>query len=134
MKKTYPSRVSAPLAIICYGLLFGIFVPLMLHAFNVPVFLLFLFLQWLITRIFFGISYTIDGNELIVKSLFFNRRYDVRKITKISPSHHLIFSPAASLDRLELQMGNETLLVSPRQEQCFIEQICEVNPHVVVKA
>ena len=134
MKTTYPSKVSKALAIFCYGILFAVFIPVIIYDFNIPVLLLFLFFQWLITKALFDIRYTIDGHELIVKSLFFNRRYDIRQITKISPSHNLLSAPAASLNRLDIEIGKEKLLISPRQEQLFIEQICEINPDVVVKA
>ena len=135
MKTTYNSKVSKALAILSYGLLFGCFVPAILHDFNIPILLLFLFLQWLITQALFGIAYTIDGHELRVKALMYNKVFDIRKIKRISSSHNLLSAPAASVNRLEIKFDNEEkLLISPRREQLFIEQICEINPDVVVKA
>ena len=134
MKTTYTTKVSNILVLLCYGPLIGGFVPFLIYDFNIPIFLLFLFLQWLVTQALFGITYTIEGHELSVKALFYNKVFDIRKITLIKPSHNLLSAPAASVNRLQIHFGKQTLLISPRREQLFIEQICEINPNVVVKA
>lgn len=79
--------------------------------------------------------YTINGNSLTIKCGFlFNKTIDISSIKKISETNNPISSPATSIDRLEITYGKyNSVIISPKQKQQFINDITTLNPKVEVK-
>ena len=53
---------------------------------------------------------------------------------KITETNNALSSPATSLDRLEITYGKfDSVIISPKQKQEFINDITTLNPNVEVK-
>lgn len=79
--------------------------------------------------------YTIDHKTLRVQSgLFDKRQFDIDRITEIARTTSLESAPAASLNRIRLRLDKrQTLILSPRQQQAFIDHLLRINPRIIVK-
>lgn len=89
----------------------------------------------LIVVLFASLRYVIDGNVLYVRSFPFTRgtAYDLTKLKSISNTRTLLSSPALSLKRIKLDFGvGMPLVISPRAQEVFIDEILRVNPNVEV--
>lgn len=77
----------------------------------------------------FSFKYVIDGEYLIVKSgFFFSQRFFIEDLRSITPTRTILSAPAASLDRLELNFGDVSVVVSPKDKDGFIECIRSKAP------
>ncbi len=135
MTKVYKSKIGIELVIpliLIFGTVLFLFVSEKRSWIGVAIILPVIFF---VIHIFATTNYTINGNSLIVKSGFiFNKTIDINTIKKISETNNPISSPAASIDRLELLYGKyESVLISPKQKQDFINNILLLNPNVEVK-
>ena len=84
-------------------------------------------------NIFFGTHYTInEKKELMVKcGIIYHSKIDISSIKSISKTWNPISSPAPSLDRLEIKYGKwDSVIVSPREKQAFIQALQEINPDI----
>lgn len=82
-----------------------------------------------------GTYYKIDNNVLLIKCGFFFRwDIDISSIVSIKKTRNPISSPALSLDRLEISFdnGSETVIISPKNKQDFIQTIKSLNSKVLV--
>jgi hypothetical protein len=89
----------------------------------------------LVLYIFYSIRYTIDGQFLHMKVGFYKYPpIDIHKIRYIDLTNSWHSSPAASLDRMNLQCGKMgTFTVSPADKETFVQMLLAVNPDIVVK-
>jgi hypothetical protein len=79
----------------------------------------------------FTLRYTIDGNELIVRTGPLRWRILISEISAITPTHDPIASPAMSLARLRIEYGNKkSVLISPRDKEGFLRQIKAIQAAV----
>ena len=79
----------------------------------------------------FTLRYTIDGNQLIVRSGPLKWRIPISEISAITPTHDPIASPAMSLARLRIEYGNKkSVLISPRDKEGFLRQIKAIQAAV----
>ena len=97
------------------------------------------FLINLITALFIAYTllttqYTINKNQLRIQCGFlYDETLAIDNIISISETSNPISSPAASLDRLELKLGNSySVLISPKEKDDFIDHILQINPAVKV--
>ena len=83
-----------------------------------------------------SIRYRIDGNELVVYTLFIPSSYPIDKIKEIKPTNSILSAPATSLthrlaitftDRKVLK-SSMPLVISPVRQDQFIKQLLAVNP------
>ena len=83
----------------------------------------------------FGIHYTIDEDKLIVSDLFFVKEtYELKKLKSITNTYNPVSSPAASLRRIKLDFGcGHPLIISPANQDIFIDEILRINPNVQVE-
>lgn len=97
-----------------------------------PVMAFILFLAFLIGKLFTGIEYIIDGDELIIKSSFlFTSKIAISSIKSVAKSRNPLSAPAASLDRLEIKYGKyDYALVSPKNKIEFINELLARNPNI----
>lgn len=81
-----------------------------------------------------SIKYVIEGTTLKIYSLwFFHQDIDIMSIRKIEPSRSILSSPAGSLKRLAIHFGKyDTILISPRNQQVFLEQIKRINNKIII--
>lgn len=74
---------------------------------------------WILTTTY----YTLDDVELIVRSGPFKWRIPVAEIRTISKTSNPLSSPALSLDRLRIEYGKRSIMISPEDRDAFIEDI-----------
>lgn len=104
----------------------GEIVPAIVHA------VIFVFLL----SIFLTIRYYIDPESKTLKIKVCglpSGSVDLTQVREIRKSHSILSSPAASLSRICLDVkGGPDVLVSPRYQQDFLEEIKKINPDVKI--
>ena len=128
MKTVYKSKIGLELAIPLI-LLFG---TILCFSWLTAVALLPIVI--FIVHLFRTTIYTIDGDNLIIKSSFLvNETIDINAIKVISETKNLLSSPATSFERLEITYGKyDSVLVSPKLKKEFIAEITSINKNVMV--
>jgi hypothetical protein len=93
----------------------------------------------LLSSVFFGhilttIYYEVKNEILIVKcSFIFKTSINIRSIKTIRESGSILAAAAASLDRLEILYNeSDSILISPREKEKFIEHLLSINPNIIV--
>jgi hypothetical protein len=76
--------------------------------------------------------YVIDGDTLVIRSSFITWRVPIREITSVTPTRSALSSPALSLDRLRIEYGKKTILISPEDRERFLAALRRVNPAITV--
>jgi hypothetical protein len=76
--------------------------------------------------------YVVEGDTLIIRSMGLTWRVPIRDIRSITPSRSAISSPALSLDRLRIDYGKKSILISPADRNRFIAALRSVNPAISV--
>lgn len=86
-----------------------------------------------ILHMFFNTIYTIDNERLHITCGFFRyNSINIMEIKKISKSHNMISSPAASFDRIEISYGKfEEIIISPKHKLKFSEDLQKINPGII---
>lgn len=132
--KIYKSKVSFAMLIIIFIILSGSFFSAFQSLQIVPI-MIYLLLNVLIIFLFFSTKYIISGNNLNIKTSFLvNTNIDVLTIKKITASNNPISAPASSLDRLEIFYNKfDSVLISPKNKQEFVNDLLRVNPNIEVK-
>lgn len=92
-----------------------------------------------IVTIYIGTYYCIEGDKLIVYTMFFKQSYPIDKIAVIEPTKSVLSAPALSLvhriairftDRKVLKSAMP-LIISPVRQREFISQLKAINPRIV---
>lgn len=90
---------------------------------------------------FFSIWYEIDGEELVIYQFFRPSRFPISKIKEIAPTKSILSAPATSLkcriaisfiDRKVLK-SSMPLIISPANQDKFIETLLSINPNIKIK-
>jgi len=76
--------------------------------------------------------YVIEGDTLVVRSGFIRWRVPIRQIVSITPTRSPASSPALSLDRLRIDYGHKSILISPEERERFLAALRSVNPAIEV--
>jgi len=86
-----------------------------------------------IIHLFATTYYTINGNELYIRSGFIvNVTIDIATITKIESTNTILSSPALSFDRLEVFYNHyDSIVISPGDKAKFVEQLRRINPNII---
>lgn len=80
----------------------------------------------------FGIKYTIEGKVLRVHySFFYSERINIDEITEIANTHTFLSAPAASLDRVKITYGKKYVILSPKDKQMFVKQLCDMSANQI---
>jgi len=79
--------------------------------------------------------YTIDGNDLNVKSGFLIQlTIPIESIRKIAETNSLLSAPAMSLDRLEIYYRKtDSVIISPKDKIAFINHLKSIHPLIEVE-
>jgi hypothetical protein len=85
---------------------------------------------WLVVGAFtIPMLYVITPAELLVRGgLFWRVRVPLKQITSVLPSSSAFASPAWSLDGLEVCWDGRRLLISPRDQQRFLDELRSRTP------
>ncbi|MBQ0142149.1 MAG: PH domain-containing protein [Prevotellaceae bacterium] len=131
----YRSRVSVKLATILgiCGIIFSITTFALIEK-SILLFLLINITFWGTLWGSFDIKYLISENTLIIKCAFFKMgSIDIMTIKSIEKSSSIISSPAASLKRISLTYGKyDDVVISPRNQEEFIQDLLKINPNIKV--
>jgi hypothetical protein len=76
--------------------------------------------------------YVIEGDMLIIRSSFLTWRLPIHEIRSLTPTRSALSSPALSLDRLRIDYGRKSILVSPAERERFVAMLRTVNPAITV--
>jgi len=84
--------------------------------------------------LYFATSYIIDGDKLIIKIGFLGTRViPVMSITSIESTGSLLSAPAFSInDRLQVNAGGNSVVISPKRPGAFCDDLQEINPDIVI--
>lgn len=136
MVQTYHSKVDTWLILSIYGTLAISFAPFLTGFFPLewPCAILIVAIAAFVSNVLFGMKYTISEGTLQIKcGIIPSGKYDIAKLHKVTATHTLLSSPAASIDRIQLKFhGNESVVVSPRKKADFIKQLEQINPNITV--
>ncbi|MPQ48784.1 hypothetical protein GCQ56_17415 [Marinifilum sp. N1E240] len=85
--------------------------------------------------IFSSTQYIIHDQILNIKSGFVvNISIQISAIKSVTKSRNPISSPANSFDRIEIRYNKyDTILISPRNQKVFIQDLKEANPSIELK-
>jgi len=75
--------------------------------------------------------YRIDNGTLVIRSSYITWRVPIAEIRSVTPTRSALSSPALSLERLRIEYGRKTILVSPDNPERFIEVLRAENPSIV---
>ena len=133
MKTVYPTKVSITLILIISLIMGCILISLAVSSKWIPFFidlLLYISLVYLMV----SIKYEINESQLIIHQAMGKMVIDINTIKSIEPTHTIVSSPAASLDRLRINYNKyDEVIVSPRRKEEFIRQLQTINPNIVFK-
>ncbi|HLR73686.1 MAG TPA: PH domain-containing protein [Virgibacillus sp.] len=100
---------------------------------NIVVYIVGILNNALLLWLWFGTSYRIDDEALIVRSGPFKSTIDIKTIKKLKDTKTLLAGPALSLDRIEIQYKTyDTVIVSPKDKIEFIETLLIKNNSIEV--
>jgi hypothetical protein len=75
-------------------------------------------------------DYTVRGDSLVIRSGPFRWVVPLRDVTHIVPTRSPWSSPALSLDRLRIEYGRRSIMVSPRDKQAFVDAVAARCPAI----
>lgn len=132
MKQVYRSKVDSWLLIL---ILVAWGIPLTLivvNEFSAVKFSIVSFMLIFTLLLLFGIKYTIEGKVLRVHySFFYSECINIDEITEIANTHTLLSAPAASLDRVKITYGKKYVILSPKDKQMFVKQLCDMSANQI---
>lgn len=67
--------------------------------------------------------YAVQATVLEVVSGPFRWRIPLREIRSVTPTHNPLSGPALSLDRLRIDYGRRSMMISPRDKERFIKTL-----------
>ena len=143
VKKVFRSRISVLFIVFMLVIFTFAFIPIFQHGICQGMNYLVIMVLFIVFP-FCGMRYIISGNKLYLKIWMISCGYvNISDIISIERSYKQpISSPAASFKRLRIgltgaKFGNKGakfpyLLISPVREQEFIEELCAINPEIIV--
>ncbi len=66
--------------------------------------------------------YELDARQLEVRSGFFKWIVPLKDVSAITPTRNPLSSPALSLDRLRIDYGGKSIMISPQDKQAFLRE------------
>jgi membrane protein YdbS with pleckstrin-like domain len=86
------------------------------------------FMLWIL----YDTSYTIDHEQLLIRSGPLRYRVPLRDIHSVDPSRNPLSSPACSLDRLLIRWGGrrKRILISPQRKPDFLRELNQRCPQL----
>lgn len=132
MSKVYKSKVDIWLVIVILGFYLIPTAPFMYSDFSLVGFCIVISVCVFTMALLYSTKYIIDEKRLIVKSAFvFSEEFCIDDIQSIKSTKSILSAPAASLDRMELNFRNTSIIISPKDKAGFINSIKEVCSHEI---
>lgn len=133
MKTIYRTKVSITLIILISIVMIVTILPYALKSLWIPFIIILLFYLFIL-YLLITIEYEITDSQLIVresKTKWGTTVIDINTIKSIEPTHTIISSPAASLDRLRINYNKyDEVIISPRRKEEFIQHLLSINPQI----
>lgn len=76
-------------------------------------------------------TYTLDVDELLVRSGPFTWHVPLKEIREVRATRNPLSSPALSLDRLRIAYGRRAIMISPDDKARFLEELHSRVPRAV---
>lgn len=73
-------------------------------------------------------DYAFDGPDLRIRSGPFRWKVPLREIRSARRTRNPLSSPALSLDRLRLEYGSKSIMISPRDQEAFLAELAKRAP------
>lgn len=128
----FKSKKDAWLSVLIWGVIILMFF-MMITEQNIVVYIVGILNNALLLWLWFGTSYRIDDETLIVRSEPFKSTIDIKTIKKLKATKTLLAGPALSIDRIEIQYKTyDTVIVSPKDKSKFIEILLSKNNSIEV--
>ena len=128
----FKSKKDVWLSVLIWGVIILMFF-IMITEQNIVVYIVGILNNVLLLWLWFGTSYRIDDEALIVRSGPFKSTIDIKTIKKLKDTKTLLAGPALSLDRIEIQYKTyDTVIVSPKDKIEFIETLLIKNNSIEV--
>lgn len=128
----FKSKKDVWLSVLIWGVIILMFF-IMITEQNIVVYIVGILNNALLLWLWFGTSYRIDDEALIVRSGPFKSTIDIKTIKKLKDTKTLLAGPALSLDRIEIQYKTyDTVIVSPKDKIEFIETLLNKNNSIEV--
>lgn len=90
---------------------------------------LFVLMAW----VYWGTYYRLDGHHLIVRCGPLKWTINIKTIKSIAATRNPLSSPALSLDRLEINYGeNRKIRISPEDKNGFAHAILQINSKIQI--
>ncbi len=134
MKTTFKSKIDIGIVFIIVFVIGLSAIPMFLSPISWIGIIILLFTLIFIIYIFVAIKYVIEDNQLFIQTgISKSLKIDIHSISKISKTNNILSSPAASLDRIEIEYGSRNkIIISPKNRNDFFIKIKEINPQVVI--
>lgn len=95
----------------------GLRVALQVAIYALPALAVIFLLAW-------PVHYKVEEQELVVRSgLLLRWKIPYERITRVRPTHNPLSSPAWSLDRLQIDWDGGMILISPKDQGRFLEEL-----------
>lgn len=128
----FKSKKDVWLSVLIWGVIILMFF-IMITEQNIVVYIVGILNNALLLWLWFGTSYRIDDEALIVRSGPFKSTIDIKTIKKLKATKTLLAGPALSLDRIEIQYKTyDSVIVSPKDKIEFIETLLIKNNSIEV--
>ena len=128
----FKSKKDIWLAVSIWGVIILMFF-MMITEQNIVVYIVGILNNALLLWLWFGTSYKIDDEDLIVRSGPFKSTIDIKSIKKLRATKTLLAGPALSIDRIEIQYKRyDSVIVSPKEKNKFIESLLSKNKSIEV--
>ena len=93
---------------------------------SVALFPVVVFIVWM----YLTTDYRVEGNELMIRSGPFRWRVDLKSVGRLRATRSPLSAPALSFNRIEVEYGQSSILVSPADRRGFIRAILTRAPNV----
>jgi len=132
-KTVYRSKVGATMVCIPLVVIGGVAVLMAMQEMWIGLIPLLLASAYIV-HLFMNTYYVIEGQKLRIKcGLFFSETIEITSIKRISPTRLMMSAPAVSLDRLEILYNKfDSVLISPKDKEDFLQQLSQINPKIEV--
>ena len=128
----FQSKKDIWFAVLIWGVIILMFF-MMITEQNIVVYIVGILNNALLLWLWFGTSYKIDDENLIVKSGPFKSTIDIKSIKKLRATKTLLAGPALSIDRIEIQYKRyDFVIVSPKEKNKFIESLLSKNKSIEI--
>lgn len=135
MVKTFSSKVDSSFyVLLSMNAIISIIIPLVvaksiLGALLISILFVFLF------KLLHSIKYNVDQNNSLIHIsgfIFYNYTVHINSITSISKNKSIVSAPAASFDRISIDTKHKSYIISPQNQDEFIQLLKQINPSIEV--